>query len=213
MRLHRASSDGVLFLYHDDEWRGARVADLAYPEIVTRLGSSAPSLKDVLAEGEPPGYYIIDLKQPDPPFVAALVGLVRETGFGPDRFVFQSDDLEALRTISGEIPSATTLFLVRLPRRDILGRRPSSASVIEGLRGHSVSGLSLKGRSYLDRAYVAALKERGFTVNVWTINRPSRAEHYRELGIDGLITDETRTLRSGLSGEPVSQNACGANGG
>jgi glycerophosphoryl diester phosphodiesterase len=54
--------------------------------------------------------------------------------------------------------------------------------------------------SMISAAYVERAKRRGQRVNAWTINDPDRAVELRELGVDGIITDQPETIRNALAG-------------
>ncbi len=58
-----------------------------------------------------------------------------------------------------------------------------------------IHGLSIKGRGFIDRSYIQLLQASGLRVYIWTINDAERAEHYRNIGADGIITDRAEALR------------------
>ena len=47
---------------------------------------------------------------------------------------------------------------------------------------------------------IAALRARGFAINVWTVNDPGEARDLAALGVDGLITDAPGVVRDALGG-------------
>ena len=47
---------------------------------------------------------------------------------------------------------------------------------------------------------IAALRARGFVINVWTVNDPGEARDLAALGVDGLITDAPGAVREALGG-------------
>ena len=207
----RISSDNVLFLYHDDTFDGAQLTSLKYAKIAERLGDVAPSLGSLFAEGEPPGYYIVDLKELGRAFAETLVDFVLDSGFSPQRLMFQGENLAVLEFIARKIPDSKTLYLVRLPRKFPFGKKTNPEVLLAQLKWSSVNGVSLKGRSYLDSQYVMALKEQGLLVNVWTINNPLRAEFYQNIGVDGLITDEVFKIKSRVTTDKSYVGECPKN--
>ena len=64
--------------------------------------------------------------------------------------------------------------------------------------------MSIKGRLFIDKKYIDDIKSSGHEVHVWTINDPERAVYYKNLGVDGLITDRVRGIFDG----PVSAMGC-----
>jgi glycerophosphoryl diester phosphodiesterase len=44
-----------------------------------------------------------------------------------------------------------------------------------------------------------AWKQRGYQVNVWTVNEPDELRRLADLGVDGVITDDPAAARSALA--------------
>ena len=47
-------------------------------------------------------------------------------------------------------------------------------------------------------ALVHELKAEGKKILVWTVNTPGKMARFRDLGVDGIISDDTETLRRTL---------------
>ena len=196
----RVSMDGVPYLFHDDEVRGRPIQSLLYSEIHTRLGDAAPRLSTVFELGQIPGYYILDLKGRNPGMRQSIVAAVRESHMDERNLVFQSDDVSLLVSLRERLAYSRFFYLARLRKRFPLTPKLQPLDLIGRLSGFNIDGVSIKGRSYLDERYVASLKDGGFTVNVWTINDVSRADYYREIGVDGIITDNVAQIRKRQNG-------------
>lgn len=54
--------------------------------------------------------------------------------------------------------------------------------------------------SYLTERTVAAFKEAGFGINVWTVNQTARANQLFNWGVDGVISDVPHLLRGAAAG-------------
>jgi len=82
-----------------------------------------------------------------------------------------------------------TLYLTSLEREVDLSPVPSPQSVAATLMEKGLSGVSAKGRQFINRGYVEAFQKQGFLFYVWTVNPVDRIRHYMSLGVDGIITD------------------------
>ena len=204
----RVSRDKVIFLYHDNSIDGRPITRSDYAEIVARKQSSAPKLVDILGLGDPPGYFILDLKEPDPAKYRSLPLLISESGIDERRIAFQSSRIEVLTFLKGQLPEARFFYLSHLKRRFPLYRTPKPESILAVVDGYGVDGVSLKGRQFLDESFVREIKDAGYRVNIWTINDPVRATYYRELGVDGLITDFVEDVRAEAIDEVQSARQC-----
>lgn len=89
-----------------------------------------------------------------------------------------------------------------LGTRGVAGLRLRSYGLPFGVRGSAVcvqvperhSGLRV-----VDRAFVGAAHARGLRVHVWTVNDEDRMHALLDLGVDGIMTDHTETLRAVLT--------------
>jgi glycerophosphoryl diester phosphodiesterase len=50
----------------------------------------------------------------------------------------------------------------------------------------------------IDDAYMGWAKKNGYRVNTWTLNDPGRAVELRDVGVDGIITDNPDVILSAL---------------
>ena len=192
----RVSRDGIIFLYHDDNINGQPIDKLDYEDISSPRRPNAPKLEQILALGEPPGYFILDLKETDPNKYEPLPSLLAASGIGEDRFVIQSTNIVALAVLKKRMPNARFLYLSHLKRTFPLYRAPKPKRIIANIAGIGLDGVSLKGRQFIDEQFVMKIRAAGYDVNIWTINDPDRAIYYRDIGVDGLITDFVEELRS-----------------
>lgn len=75
---------------------------------------------------------------------------------------------------------------------------PSLAELREILKGCGADGLSSQAHPLLDAEFVAELQQSGQEVQVWTVDGANRARHYRDLGVDAIMTNRPGRLRSRL---------------
>jgi glycerophosphoryl diester phosphodiesterase len=50
----------------------------------------------------------------------------------------------------------------------------------------------------VDRKLIAAARQRGIEVHVWTVDEPGQMHELLDLGVDGLMTDRPDVLRKVL---------------
>ncbi len=204
----RVSIDGIPFLYHDEKLGNASIASLPYPEIVEKLGDAAPTLEQALTSAPPNGHYILDLKQSGEEDSRSVAELLNRLKTNPSQIVIQSENAASLATVGSIFVGVKLMYLVRLKRKGVFERSPEPEDVLAQIRGRSIHGVSLKGRSYLDEAYVGSIKEEGYRVYVWTINRESRAVYYKKIGVDGIITDRVVRIQGVVSDGPLVEETC-----
>ena len=53
-----------------------------------------------------------------------------------------------------------------------------------------------------DRGRVARWHARGYAVNVWTVDDPERLRALRDMGVDGIITNDPAKARAALGPSP-----------
>jgi len=192
----RVSKDGVVFLYHDDDIDGRSISRLDYAEVNSAMEITAPTFESILNLGEPPGYFVLDLKEMDPNKYESLAPLILASAVEQSRFVIQSNSVAVLAAVKEQLPGAEFYYLTHLKRMFPLYRAPKSNSIVARIEGFNVDGVSLKGRGFIDQRFIQDFKDAGYLVNVWTINDPARASYYRGIGVDGLITDFIEQVRS-----------------
>jgi len=223
----QATADGVLIAFHDrtlDRVTGqpGRVCRLTLKEIAgARIGGTEPIpvLEDVLAAW-PDVRFNIDVK--DAPAVAPLAGVLRRTNAW-DRVCVVSFSASRLRATRRALdrpvcmaasPLGTAMVRFgsppaprgsRGPRRPVAAaaRRPVSAAgrpsrpLAERLAGAGVRCLQVPvpvaTPSFIRRAH-----KLGLQVHVWTVNDRPTMEGLLDLGVDGIMTDETVALREVL---------------
>lgn len=192
----RVSSDGVAYLFHDDELNSREVNDLTYSEVLALSKSTIPTLQNALAGSAGPGYFVLDLKVDRTSDLAPVIAAVRESGLSEDRVSFQSKHLDVLAALGKGFPMAKLTYLSHLKWRIPYILKPSVNAIVRRLENSGIDRISIKGRSFIDREFVAKLKTGGREVHVWTINDPDRVAFYRDVGVDGVITDNVASATS-----------------
>lgn len=196
----RVAKDGIVYLFHDDEISGHSLSELTYDEISKLAGKdSVPKLSSILSMQRATGYYVLDLKSPERRNIRAYVDVIKLGSVPAPQIVLQSDKLEILRSLRTSLPDCRFYYLNRLSRTAPFYSPPRPAEILAKVSDVAVDGLSIKGRAFIDGPYIRSLKATGLRVYVWTINHAERAEYYKSIGVDGVITDYARLLRRTVS--------------
>jgi glycerophosphoryl diester phosphodiesterase len=201
----QVTADGVAVLFHDDLLD--RVTDASGPVAArtwaelrrVRVGGREPipRLDDAVA-CFPDARWNLDVKTDGS--VAALI----ERLAGPDALIervcvgsFDDGRLRAVRAALGE--RVCTSAGPRQVRALRIASYAGPASRLVAIDADCVQVPEMHGSVRLvDDRLLAAARRVGLPVHVWTVNEPDDMHRLLDLGVDGLITDATRTLRDVL---------------
>ncbi|HJQ20720.1 MAG TPA: glycerophosphodiester phosphodiesterase [Gemmatimonadaceae bacterium] len=179
------TADGVVVVHHDETARGRQIRRSSWEDLASLdLGGGAtmPRLDDVLhAMGDRVVVYI-ELKGRD--VEAAAVEVARKFGH---RYAMHSFDHEMVERVGSIAPD--------VPRGVLLDRgipRPADAmrAAVARTRPRDV----WPHWSLVDEPFMAAARELGVRVIVWTVNSDRTARVLRDLGVAGLCTDDLAVL-------------------
>jgi glycerophosphoryl diester phosphodiesterase len=192
-----ATADGVVLAFHDKSLDrvtdgAGRIAELPYEQVArARIDGTEPIplLADLLGAW-PDVRFNIDVK--DAPVTGPLAELVARTG---------AWDRVCITSFSGRRLAAT---------RKALGRPVCMATAPGGIAAirHGVPPETLAARfaalsikctqipyGLATPRYIRRARAAGLAVHVWTVNDPQVMAAMLDLGVDGIMTDQTETLR------------------
>ncbi len=200
-----ATRDGVLVAFHDDSLdrvtdSSGPLVELAYADLQrARIGGTEPVPRlDDLLEAFPEARFNLDLKHPN-----AVTPLVRaiERHRAQDRVCvasFSMERIRAFRRLMGRrvptcVSPAGALWNAYVPLLPRLLNSPGVAFQVP-LR-HPVLGREVRvvTRRLLKHAHAA-----GKVVHAWTINDEQLVHDLIDLGLDGVFTDRTDTVKKVL---------------
>jgi len=221
----QATADGVLVTFHDRTLdrvtdRGGRIARLPYQAVAqARIGGTEaiPRLDDLLA-AFPDVRFNIDLK--DAPVIEPLAAVLRRTRAW-DRVCVTSFSASRLRTarrvLDRPVCMAASPFgisVVRFggPRGPRDQRRPPThlpgtlpPTLVTGAHLALAERLARTGvrcaqvpASVATPAFVGRAHALGLQVHAWTVNSREVMHKLLDIGVDGIMTDETVALRDVL---------------
>lgn len=191
--------DGVLVSFHDPdlnrtcgidaligEMTGAEVAD-ARVQGPDGTEHPVPLMSD-LFESFPDARFNIDAKSDES--VDPLCELI--TSFGIlDRVCLASFKLERLRRLRQQLGRGllTNMSPVEVASLRFVGRLPGRSRRVAQVPP------SARGFTVVNERFVTNAQASGIPVHVWTVNERAEIERLLDLGVDGIMTDETALLR------------------
>jgi glycerophosphoryl diester phosphodiesterase len=189
----RATADGVLVTFHDKTLdrltgRPGSISRLAHRDVAAaRIDGTEPIpvLEDLLGAW-PDVRFNIDVKEA--PAVRPLADVLRRTAAW-DRVCISSFSASRLRAARRA-----------LGRPVCMSASPAGvAAVLLGLRAGSSAQCAQVPVSVATAPFVRHAHEAGLQVHAWTVNDRAMMAALLDLGVDGIITDETVTLREVLA--------------
>jgi glycerophosphoryl diester phosphodiesterase len=199
--VHR-TIDGVLVAFHDADLRRTcgierTIAEMTSSEVADARvrhidGTTYPiPLMTELLDRFPQARFNIDAKADES--IEPLAELVRQRGL-IDRVCLASFQLRRLRRLRSLLGAnlLTNMSPPEIAPLLALGRTPG--------RSPRVAQVPIRmGRvTVVTERFIAAAHRQGIDVHVWTINERSEIERLLDLGVDGIMTDDTDVLRAVL---------------
>lgn len=187
--------DGALVSFHDPDLKrtcgiDARISEMTATEVAdARVDGEHPiPLMADLLEAFPTIRFNIDAKTDSA--VEPLCDLVQSFG-AVDRVCLAAFELKRLKAMRAALGTGllTNLSPVEIGTLLCTGRVFGAA--------HRIAQVptSLGLVNIVNPRFVKNAKQRGIAVHVWTINDRGEAERLLDLGVDGVMTDETQILR------------------
>ena len=169
-------------------WKGERWA-----------GEPIPTLEEVLAQLPPGKRLLIELKS-GPEIVPVLRAVLAGSGVEPTSTTLLSFSEEVVAASRRVIPGCKTLWLCDYRRRGVIGGwRPDLGQVLAALERTGAHGLASRAHPCLDAAFVAAVRDGGRELHVWTVDALRTARRFRDLGVDSIMTNRPGWLREMLT--------------
>jgi len=188
------SADGVLMAFHDSDLertvgQAVDIGDLTAAELATLDvdGHGIPTMTE-LFERFPDAHFNIDAKSDES--IEPLITMVGERGL-IDRVClasFSQRRIDAMRSKLGP-GLMTNLGAAGIAQLRFAGRTRG--------RGHQSAQVPVRQGPVpvADASFLRSAGRSGIAVHVWTINERTEMERLLDLGVDGIMTDETKLLR------------------
>lgn len=208
------TSDQQIVCIHDDDTlrTGGRklvVAESKFEEL-TQLeygawkharfhGEPLPRISDVLANVPAGRWCVIELKT-GPQIVPLLQGQLEASGIDLDRVLIIAFDWRTIAESKRLLPQVKAHWLTDY-RQDSSGNwTPSAAEVVQTIHQCGADGLGSENRpAVVTKQFLEELRAGGIEeFHVWTVDNPSEAEYFKDLGAWGLTTNRPAFLRGHL---------------
>lgn len=184
----RSTSDGQLVICHDAALHGLVVADTPFKKLLSYSHYAIPTLADVLERFRQRAYLNIELKVPG--LEKAVLAMLGQ--YPPSRGVLISSFLpEVLEALSALAQSYPLGYICKQPKH--VGRWKTLP----------VSHAVLHFNAVPD-ALLGEISTAGKKLVVWTVNEELELRRFAGLGVDGIISDDTRLMARVLDGASAS---------
>jgi glycerophosphoryl diester phosphodiesterase len=204
-----ASRDGHAIIAHDEDLARvggvrARVDSLTAAELAgldLGNGQHVPTLAETL-DAFPHARFNIDLKSAAS--VAPTVEAIRATG-ASDRVLLTSFSearrRAAIRQLPGVATSASAPRFALALLASALGATPLVRSALRDLHAVQIPERAL-GLTTVTPLRLAAFRNAGVEIHVWTVNDPADMSRLLDLGVDGLVTDRADLALAVVASRP-----------
>jgi glycerophosphoryl diester phosphodiesterase len=174
----RRTVDGVAAVCHDAHFHHLKVGEFTLAEL--RLHDNLPTLGEVLQKYGNRTYINIELKD---------AGLEAET-------IRLLDEFPAERVlVTSFLPEVITGLAALRGNRDIpLGFICRNLKLLDAWRTLPISH-AIINHAIFSKTLHREVRAAGTQLFVWTINDAAEVERFRELGVDGIISDDTKLSR------------------
>ena len=163
-------------------------------------GERVPTLEEVLAVVPPGRQVFLEIKC-GREILGALRQVLDGADLEPDRIVVLGFIADVIAAVKDQIPDVEACWLTDFEEDEETGRwTPTREVVLQTLARIRADGLSAQAHETVDVAFVAALRDAGLSLHVWTVDNPSVAGRFRALGVDSITTNRPALVRRGLRG-------------
>jgi glycerophosphoryl diester phosphodiesterase len=183
--------------------RAIRIADLtrADRQAIAHDGLSIPTLEEALSLNREV-YWNIDAKRQEA--VAPLLAVLRRLDAFP-RVTLASFDEWSIRQLRAGAPKGTHTSLVESEIRKLYLTRFLPWDPVTFPKQTRAQVPSTYGkRKIVTPTFVRTAHRHSIPVDVWTINNQQEMERLLDLGVDGVMTDALRTLKTVLEARGLS---------
>jgi glycerophosphoryl diester phosphodiesterase len=169
----RLTADGRAVICHDGTVEGCEIAQAGATDL-----KHLPQLVSVLDRYAQQAFLDIEIKVPglEKSVMSALKLYPPQRGYVVSSFL--PEVLQALRELDPDIP-------LGLICEDSAQLAPWKSLPVEYVIPH---------HTLIDQGLVRSLHGDGKKIVVWTVNRREAMRHFREIDVDGIVSDDTRLL-------------------
>src|SRR5512133_1935941 len=158
-------------------------------------GQRIPTLEQVLKQLPAGKRIYIELKC-GPEIIAPLQEILAAGAVPLEQIRLLAFDARLIASLKQQLPGVRVcLNLDYHWSRRTRSWSPSRAEIQAILAHSGADGLSSQAHALLDAQFIAGLQLRGKEVHVWTVDSARMAAHYREMGVNSIMTNRPGWLR------------------
>ncbi|MEO5916657.1 MAG: glycerophosphodiester phosphodiesterase [Luteolibacter sp.] len=162
-------------------------------------GEPIPTLEETL-KALPDGKTVYIEIKCGPEVMPELARVISASGKPMEQLRIIGFSFDTLVKAKALMPAVKTLWLVSSSKNKITGKTtyPDLAGLAEKAAAAGLTGLDLNTGFPLDAEAVAAIKAKGLSLAVWTVNDPAEAKRFATTGVNAINTDQPARIRSAL---------------
>jgi len=209
------TSDGHIVCIHDRETKRVAtenyiVAETTFEKLRTLdvgswkdpkwKGEKIPSIEEVLALVPKGKKIFIELKI-GPEIVEPLEKALKASNLSPEQIVIISFDAAAIEACEKRMPHLRSHWLAGYKEQEDGSWKPTASEVTQTVNRIGADGLgSHANLEFFDKDFLKKYRATGVDeFHVWTVNKPTVAKHYQQLGAWSITTDRPGWLRKQLA--------------
>lgn len=164
-------------------------------------GEPIPSLAQVIAAVPDHGKLVIEIK-PHLTEVDAFVNEINNSTLREKQVEVISFNFNTLARVKQKLPQIKMLWLLESgPHwwQYLRGRGPDA--VMTRLSKHRINGINIGDSRFLNQEYIKKFTAAGFSVYVYTVNDPLRAQQLLKWGVEAVTTDRAAWLKQTITSD------------
>ncbi|HEX3601862.1 MAG TPA: glycerophosphodiester phosphodiesterase [Lacipirellulaceae bacterium] len=163
-------------------------------------GEKIPTLEEVLAAVPVGKKVFLELKS-GPEVVGPMAKVIAKSSVSPEQIVIISFHDDAIAEAKKQMPHIKALWLCGFKPKDEKHKPLTAEQVADTIKRINADGLDAEAvPDYVDAAFIKKLKDLGCQeVSVWTVDDPTVAKFYSDLGVWSITTNRPGWLRAQLA--------------
>lgn len=193
------TKDGVVVVHHDPDVEDALICQMTFADL-KKKDPALPSLEEVISflKVHPKVHLNCDIKRdplhpektlPAKDFAGHIMDVISRNDFS-DRVYYTSFDPEILAAIRKLAPQATLGFIYDKKTLEEIRRRGHGDNFLAIMASKLKLSMLIPEHTLLKKEDVTKYHSLGYRVVTWTVNSSKRLQEVREMGVDGVITDD-----------------------
>ena len=158
-------------------------------------GTLIPTIAEVLAT-IPQGKKIFIEVKCGPEVIPKLLSELERSPVGSDQVVVISYNPQVISALKSTCCQISAMWITEITVTLLGMHYPTPHQLLEALRAMGADGLSTKANKRISKAFVRNILESGYEFHVWTVDKPSVARTFAEMGAYSITTNRPALLRA-----------------